>query len=86
MGTARQRAEGGSSESFQEVVKEYPDIARKEEQQLLDPIRSTIKIIPPEQIDVAAFAKVFQEKGLPMLKTEYGQAGARWLDAINATR
>lgn len=70
----------------QEVVKEYPDIARKEEQQLLDPIRSLIKIIPPEQIDIAAFAKVFQEKGLPMLKAEYGPAGARWLDAINAAR
>ena len=70
----------------QEIVKEYPDIARSEEKQLLDSIRSSIKIIPPEQIDVEAFAKVFQEKGLPMLKSEYGEAAGRWLDAINATR
>jgi len=70
----------------QEVVKEYPDIARSEEKQLLDSIKSSIKIIPPEQIDVEAFAKVFQEKGLPMLKSEYGDAAGRWLDAINAAR
>lgn len=70
----------------QEIVKEYPDIARSEEKQLLDSIRSSIKIIPPEQIDVEAFAKVFQEKGLPMLKSEYGEAAGRWLDAINAAR
>jgi len=70
----------------QEVVKEYPAVAQQEEQKQLDSIKASIKIIPPEQIDLAAFAKAFQEKGLPALKSEYGEQGARWLDAINASR
>lgn len=70
----------------QEIVKEYPEIARQEEQKMLDSIKGSIKIIPPEQLDLAAFAKAFQEKGLPALKSEYGERGARWLDAINASR
>jgi C4-dicarboxylate-binding protein DctP len=70
----------------QDTVKEYPQVARQEEQQLLDSIKNSITIIRPEQIDLAAFAKVFQEKGLPLLKAEYGDAGGRWLDAINASR
>lgn len=69
-----------------EVVKEYPAVAREEEQKLLDSIKDKIKIIPPEQIDLKAFAKVFADKGLPALKAEYGEAGARWLDAINTSR
>ena len=69
-----------------ETVIEYPQIARQEEQKLLDSMKSSITIIPPEQIDLAAFARVFQEKGLPMLKSEYGEIGARWLDAINTSR
>jgi C4-dicarboxylate-binding protein DctP len=70
----------------QETVKEYPDIARQEEQELLESIKGAITILPPEQIDLAGFAKVFQEKGLPLLKAEYGENGGRWLDAINASR
>ncbi len=69
-----------------EVVKEYPAVARAEEQKLLDGIKGQIKIIPPEQIDLKAFAKAFADKGLPALKAEYGEAGARWLDAINNSR
>ena len=69
-----------------EVVKDYPAVARDEEQKLLDSIKDKIKIIPPEQIDLTAFAKVFAEKGLPALKAEYGEAGGRWLDAINTSR
>ena len=73
-------------QAAQETVKEYPEIARQEEQKLLDSIKGSIKIISPDQIDLAAFAKAFQEKGLPALKSEYGERGARWLDAINASR
>jgi C4-dicarboxylate-binding protein DctP len=70
----------------QETVKEYPDIARQEEQRLIDSIKASIKIIPPEEIDLKAFGKIFEEKGLLALKAEYGEAGGRWLDAINASR
>ena len=85
-GRLDERQKAAVKKASAEVEKEYPAVARDEEKKLLDSISGQIKIIPPEEIDLAAFAKVFAEKGLPALKKEYGEAGGRWLDAINAAR
>lgn len=69
-----------------EVVEEYPAVAREEEAELLASIADEITVIPPEEIDLAAFTAVFEESGLPALREEYGEVGAHWLDAINAAR
>lgn len=67
-----------------ETAKEYPAIAVQAENRQLDQIRSQIKIIPPEDLDMEAFGRVFREKGVPALKKEYGDAGGQWLDKIIA--
>ena len=67
-----------------ETAKEYPAIAVGEENKQLDKIRDQIKIIPPQDLDMDAFGKVFRDKGVPALKKEYGDAGGQWLDKIIA--
>ena len=69
-----------------ETAKAYPQVAKQEEKKLLDEIKDKIKIIPPEDIDLAAFAKVFRDKGLPELEKAYGPKATKWLKDINASR
>ncbi|WP_319567596.1 DctP family TRAP transporter solute-binding subunit [Cohaesibacter marisflavi] len=69
-----------------EVATEYPSIAVQDEEKLLDQIKDQITLIKPDDIDLDAFLAVFREKGLSALKSEYGDAAGKWLDAIDAAR
>ncbi len=54
-----------------ETAREYPAVAKKEEQEQLNFMADKIKIIRPEEIDLPAFRKALTEIGLPQLEKEY---------------
>ncbi len=59
-------------EAGAETAREYPAIAKKEEEEWLSFLKDKITIIRPNEIDLDAFLKVFREKGIPELEKEYG--------------
>lgn len=69
-------------EAAKETGKEYPAVALKEEATQMETIAAKLKVIKPSEIDLAAFSKVFEEKGMPELEKEYGADGMKWVKAI----
>ena len=54
-----------------ETAREYPAIAKKEEQEQLDFMADKITLVKPEEIDLAAFQKALSDTGLAELEKEY---------------
>lgn len=78
--------QAGVLKAAQETQQDYPAVAKAEEQKQLDFLSDKITIIKPDEIDMDAFAKVFREKGMPALQKEYGDAGMRWVEAIQGVQ
>lgn len=58
-------------EAGAETAKEYPALAKVEEEKGLAVFADRMTIIRPEEIDLEAFQKMFREKGIPELEKEY---------------
>lgn len=73
-------------EAAGDTAKNYPAVAEKQEAEQMATIGAKSKVVKPAEIDMAAFAKVFEEKGMPELEKEYGPAGMKWVKAILAAK
>ncbi len=69
-----------------ETSVEYPDVAKKEEQEQLDFLKTKLKVIPPEEIDIAAFQKILDEIAMPELEKEYGADAIKMVRDIIAVK
>jgi TRAP-type transport system periplasmic protein len=69
-------------EAARETAREYPAVAKAQEDEQLEFLRDRMTIVTPDEIDMEAFSRLFEEEGLPGLEREYGEAGARWVRAI----
>lgn len=78
--------QAGVMKAAAETQQDYPAVAKAEEQKQLDFLKGKITIIKPDQIDMAAFEKVFHDKGMPALQKEYGDAGMHWVEAIQSVK
>jgi C4-dicarboxylate-binding protein DctP len=60
----------------------YPTVAVQNEDEALEFLEGLITIVRPEEVDVDAFVRVFEDDGLPRLEGAYGDDGMYWVNQI----
>jgi C4-dicarboxylate-binding protein DctP len=73
-------------EAAQETAVQYPVVAKKNNEELLEKLKDKIEILRPEEIDLEAFQKIFKEVSVPELNKVYGEQGAKYLKSILETK
>lgn len=74
-------------EAARKTAQEYPAVAAESNEKLRQAaVASGMAVLGPEQVDIAAFQKVFIESALPELIKAYGDEGKHYLNLILETK
>ena len=65
-----------------ETAREYPTVAKQEEDEQIVFLQDKMTVIEPSEIDMEAFQSVLRDRGVPRLSEEYGEEGVKWVRAI----